>query len=365
MKFKATRIDSTMLNAHFSIEGGSIILHARGGVKGGEESLNPDYSVALREILGKLKQSGLWISDSFVVSTRTADLPPQDRRIIDLTAIPGDVSHLFSMLSDRMRLVGRKPGAGPEGGNTTKRIQLIVTPPTDNDRLSILLGGIEIGGDTRSQDRLPSEVLRKVQPDHLWNAVQSLLSGNAKHAFGESTDYDVVLDDGIRLPPKAVFGIGATEALGFSILPKHFSGGESSTCFRILREAGYTIVPKGEAVEPVESADLGTDPPETLEWTEGRRVLHQHYTRERASGLAQAKKAKFKRENGRLFCERCRMDPVVAFGGQVGEACIEVHHKAVAVSQMREGHRTTPEDLMCLCANCHRVEHRKLSATST
>lgn len=54
------------------------------------------------------------------------------------------------------------------------------------------------------------------------------------------------------------------------------------------------------------------------------------------------------------------MDPVETFGSPLGEACIEVHHRETHVAEMREGHATRLEDLMCLCANCHRIVHREI-----
>ena len=48
----------------------------------------------------------------------------------------------------------------------------------------------------------------------------------------------------------------------------------------------------------------------------------------------------------------------------MGPACIEVHHQAVQVENMAEAHQTKLEDLQCLCANCHRVEHRLLKQRS-
>jgi predicted HNH restriction endonuclease len=77
-------------------------------------------------------------------------------------------------------------------------------------------------------------------------------------------------------------------------------------------------------------------------------------------GLAAAKKASFVRANGKLFCEQCRLDPVAA-QGEYGDACIKVHRASTHVSDMAEGHQTRLEQLRCLCAICHRVEHRVLS----
>lgn len=211
-------------------------------------------------------------------------------------------------------------------------------------------------GDTRSLDRLPVELLEQVTPEHIWNAVQMLLGGYSDHQFAASTDYDLVADGGMRLAPKAVFGIAARLALGYEILPKHFTAGEDSACFRLLRNAGFSVIKKDEVPAFVASSLSDED----QEWSEGRARLVAHLVRERAKGLAQAKKSRFKREHGKLFCERCGLDPVAHYTTAHAEACIEVHHHDVQVRDMAEEHRTTLESLQCLCANCHRLVHRFL-----
>ncbi|QIB87965.1 hypothetical protein G3I75_20520 [Pseudomonas aeruginosa] len=162
-------------------------------------------------------------------------------------------------------------------------------------------------------------------------------------------------EDGERLPPKAVFGLAATRALGFAIKPKHFTAGVGSPCFQILMDAGFPIVPLGEKVAAPEAHILLED----QLWTEGNPKLATHLRRERATGLANAKKAKFREEHGELFCERCKLKPTEVYG-ELGDACIEVHHNATQVADMAAGHQTSLEDLQCLCANCHRVVHRLL-----
>lgn len=71
-----------------------------------------------------------------------------------------------------------------------------------------------------------------------------LLSGYTNHGFAPSNDYDLITVDDQKLPPKAVFGVAATLALGFEVFPKHFTAGENSICFRALRKAGYVIATK-------------------------------------------------------------------------------------------------------------------------
>lgn len=207
---------------------------------------------------------------------------------------------------------------------------------------------------TPAAGRLPAEELRKVTPDFIWQAVQDLLQGATVEGFGESTDYDL-LADGIRLAPKQVFGLAGTAALGFQLKPSHFTAGKGSLCFELLQVAGFQIVPKGEDLPAL---DLPIEP-EEKEWLEGQIKLVYHLKRERSAGLSQAKKEAFRKQHGRLFCEVCLLDPVQIWG-TVGEACIEVHHDEVHVADMAPGHKSSLDQLKCLCANCHRVLHRKL-----
>lgn len=208
--------------------------------------------------------------------------------------------------------------------------------------------------DTRSQERLPTETLEKITPEHIWNAVQMLLDGYTDHNFAASTDYDLIAEGDVRLPLKAVFGVAGKLALGFDLFPKHFTAGESSVCFRLLREAGFRILTKDESLPVAPPPSLSI---EDQEWSEGRARLLEHVVKERARGLSQAKKSQFRREHGKLYCERCGLDPVATYESSLAEACIEVHHHDVQVQHMTEQHRTRLASLQCLCANCHRFVH--------
>lgn len=202
---------------------------------------------------------------------------------------------------------------------------------------------------------LPAEVLRQATPEYIWLAVQRFMEGNVEHSFSESTKFDLIADDGRRYPPKAVFGLALSLALGGrQIIPKNFVGGEDSLSVQLLREAGYQVVPKGEPVGPADPAA------EDQEWAEGGSRLVTHIRTERAPGLSQAKKAEYRRLHGKLTCERCGLDPVDKYGTSQAESCIEVHHDETHVSAMTDGHRTRLNHLQCLCANCHRLVHRIL-----
>jgi hypothetical protein len=217
---------------------------------------------------------------------------------------------------------------------------------------------VRLPGESSQTDRLPAATLSRATPEYIWRAVQQFIAGEVAHSFGPSTDYDLIADDGLRLPPKAVFGVALSMALGgVEIEPKHFTGGDSSTCFRLLRAAGFEIVSKGQ---PGTERDSEVDAIEG--WTEGKAKLVAHVKRERAYGLSRAKKAQHIRLHGRLFCERCKLDPIDSYKKEEAEACIEVHHASMHVSAMSEGHITTLDDLQCLCANCHRLVHALLRA---
>ena len=56
---------------------------------------------------------------------------------------------------------------------------------------------------------------------------------------------------------------------------------------------------------------------------EGSKKRVWHLRAERRSGLSKAKREQFKRRNkGRLFCERCRFEPVEEYGTELAESCI-------------------------------------------
>jgi predicted HNH restriction endonuclease len=216
-------------------------------------------------------------------------------------------------------------------------------------------------------ERLSRKEQRRVKSPHLHSAVRRLCAGEDAPAFKDSRDYDVVLDDGTRLPPKKVFGLALEEALGIKARPGHFTSGWGLSCFELIEAAGYKILKKGEqrttASQLAQALRGLPHEPNDEEAIEGNPAVAMHMRRERNRGLVLRKKRAFIDSHGRLFCEQCRMDPAQAYGDGVGDACIEVHHACVQVKDMNLGHKTKLSDLQCLCANCHRVEHRKLART--
>ena len=236
------------------------------------------------------------------------------------------------------------------------------TAPSNPAPLSAESGSVGATGAaaTAPVTRLSAQVLAAATPEFIWLAIQGIIAGRADHRFGPSTDYDVITDDGRRLPPKAVFGVALALALQDpTIGPEHFSAGEASSCFRLLREAGYAIISKSSPTGNVGGADE-----EDREWKEGEVKLGPHRRRERSPGLARAKKAQFLRQHGKLFCEHCELDPVAVYGTLLAESCIEVHHRDTQVQDMAPGHVTRLRHLICICANCHRLEHRRIATAA-
>jgi 5-methylcytosine-specific restriction protein A len=89
---------------------------------------------------------------------------------------------------------------------------------------------------------------------------------------------------------------------------------------------------------------------------EGRLLYRRHRTRERDRKLVERKKAAALKQLGRLECEVCAFDFHATYG-ELGHGYIECHH---TVPLAQSGATTTRlADLALLCANCHRMIHRK------
>jgi hypothetical protein len=99
---------------------------------------------------------------------------------------------------------------------------------------------------------------------------------------------------------------------------------------------------------------------ESPSFNEGQQHLRTHLARERSKTAVRLAKQRFKAQNGgRVFCEACGFDFTVHYGSR-GEGYIECHH-ALPVSQLEPGSKTRIEDLVLLCANCHRMAHNGVS----
>jgi len=97
---------------------------------------------------------------------------------------------------------------------------------------------------------------------------------------------------------------------------------------------------------------------EDISAKEGQVLYKLHKYIERNKKIVKEKKAKALKETGKLACEACGFDFLAAYG-EIGRDFIECHHTK-PLAQTKEVRTTTLEDLALVCANCHRMLHRKI-----
>ncbi|MBE7495753.1 MAG: HNH endonuclease [Verrucomicrobiaceae bacterium] len=85
---------------------------------------------------------------------------------------------------------------------------------------------------------------------------------------------------------------------------------------------------------------------------ENRRLVRSHLIRERSRFLA----AQCKERDG-YECQVCGMSFARVYGQQLGKDFAEAHHKR-PLSHLGGQVKTRLEDLITVCANCHRMLHR-------
>lgn len=99
--------------------------------------------------------------------------------------------------------------------------------------------------------------------------------------------------------------------------------------------------------------DAQLDDEEESEFPEGRVLYRLHRQRERNSALVKKKKASAER----LACEVCGFDFEATYG-ELGTGYIECHHTQ-PISEYDSSQKTRLQDLALVCANCHRMLHRR------
>lgn len=93
------------------------------------------------------------------------------------------------------------------------------------------------------------------------------------------------------------------------------------------------------------------------EFSEGKILLKKHLQRERNIKLIELAKKKFMEKHGSLYCEVCGFNFETIYG-ELGKNFIEAHH-IKPVSQMTENEKTSIDDIVMVCSNCHSMIHRK------
>jgi hypothetical protein len=93
------------------------------------------------------------------------------------------------------------------------------------------------------------------------------------------------------------------------------------------------------------------------QFKEGTRKLVTHLRVERDPLLVRTAKRTFKHTHGHLYCEACSFNFKRTYGKR-GEDFIEAHHKT-PISTLIQAKVTEITDLAMVCANCHRMLHRR------
>ncbi|MGV9316000.1 HNH endonuclease [Streptomyces sp. NPDC003691] len=107
-----------------------------------------------------------------------------------------------------------------------------------------------------------------------------------------------------------------------------------------------------QSFAPTEDEELGDD----YSAPEGRLLMRRHRARERSKSLRKKKITSVLRRGGRLACEACGFDFEKVYGDR-GAGYIECHH--VLPLHAAGESRTKLSDLALICANCHRMIHRR------
>lgn len=112
----------------------------------------------------------------------------------------------------------------------------------------------------------------------------------------------------------------------------------------------------GHAAPEARQISVGTDDEEDA-FPEGKVLFRLHKARERSTDLVRRAKLLAIREHGKLLCCVCGFDFAERYG-TIGEGFIECHHTR-PLSELAAESITRVIDLAMVCANCHRMIHRK------
>ena len=129
------------LDAHFEVEGNDLVFHSRGGTKG-KDVRNLDYSTGLRLLLKRLQEGRVGMVGAWVDSARVQSVPLEERKILDENESGGSPESLLTLLSTRMKGIGRDPDAREGGGNPTKRLRLRLGLALSEEIIRNVLGGV-------------------------------------------------------------------------------------------------------------------------------------------------------------------------------------------------------------------------------
>jgi len=117
----------------------------------------------------------------------------------------------------------------------------------------------------------------------------------------------------------------------------------------LVTTAGSSSVREGTAADAEE------------EGVEGRVLFKLHRLKERNRRLVRQKKRAVLAGTGLLLCEVCKFDFAAVYG-PLGDGFVECHHR-VPLASLDGTAPTRLADLAIVCANCHRMLHRRPTHT--
>lgn len=146
-------------------------------------------------------------------------------------------------------------------------------------------------------------------------------------------------------------GMSSTSKLDKEVF-KEFEN--NKTLLRTLAEAIKSITTYPEIKEEILLVNEDVD--DDYSRIEGNILYRYHLSRERNPTLVKKKKEQALRTHGKLECELCSFNYEKVYG-VAGLGFMECHHKKPLYTVVEET-KTTLNDLMLVCANCHRMLHR-------
>lgn len=217
----------------------------------------------------------------------------------------------------------------------------IVTQPEKTSKL-VLFGHLRVGRVLNNKDELAKALQR--DPATLWSAKYYVISDPYPPEFCDFVDItEIALE--LRFS-------GSNDRLA------ERAWAQSLQTMRTLTPESASLLHERWQTETDSLAVMPVDEPSQEIYPEGRRrlLVHRHYERNKA--LVSAAKAAFKQENQRLYCEVCGFDFSVY--GELGEDFIEAHHR-IPLSEIEPTQHmgSSITDLAMVCANCHRMLHRR------
>jgi len=109
-----------------------------------------------------------------------------------------------------------------------------------------------------------------------------------------------------------------------------------------------------DAYTPADITDYLEFTEDDKAYNEGKLIVRTIHERRRNRSLVEDAKALFKTKHGQLYCEACGF----SFSDSYGIEYIEAHHIRQMASYDNE-QTVSIDDLVLLCANCHRMVHTR------